>query len=148
MQPLGDVKVKKLGKQLLINIPKEVAEHLGLRPGSLNIVAVADDELVLEKGEGSAKIVDVGRGKLRLYIPENRAPFREDERVLVMAQNGKLVIKRIDYYIVKPTMRPGQYRINIPWELVEKTGLDKHAMVKIYLDGRKIIIEPLGAADE
>ncbi|NPA97882.1 MAG: hypothetical protein GXO43_00730, partial [Crenarchaeota archaeon] len=47
MQPLGDVKVKKLGKQLLINIPKEVAEHLGLGPGSMNIVAVADDELVL-----------------------------------------------------------------------------------------------------
>jgi len=142
-RPLGDVKVKKLGRQLLINIPRDVATCLGLEPGPMNIVSMTNDELILKRGRGPAKIVDVGRGKLRLYIGEDTAPFSEGERVLVTAEDDKLVIKHIDYYLAKPSIKQGYYRVNIPWELVEKTGLDKHSLVKVYSDGRKVVIEPL-----
>ncbi len=143
VKPLGDVKIRRLGKQLLINIPKEVAEHLSLGPGSMKIATATSRELVLVKGDGPAKILEVGKGKLRLYINLDHTPFKEGERVLVTVEDNKLVIERIDYYIVKPTIKPGYYRVNIPWELVEKTRLDKHRLVKIYSNGRKVIIEPL-----
>ncbi len=142
-RPLGDVKVKKLGRQLLINIPRDVATCLGLEPGPMNIVSMTNDELILKRGRGPAKIVDVGKGKLRLYIGEEIAPFSEGERVLVTVKDGKLVVKHINYYVAKPSIKKGYYRLNIPWELVEKTGLDKHRLVKIYSNGRKVIIEPL-----
>ena len=142
-KPLGDVKVKKLGRQLLINIPREVAAHLGLEPGTMDIAVTTSNELVLVKGNGPAKIVEVGKGKFRLYISMDKAPFKEGERVLVTVRDGKLVVKRIDYYIAKPSIKQGYYRVNIPWELVESIGLDKHSLVKIYSDGRKVVIEPL-----
>ena len=141
-RPLGDVKISKMGRQLLINIPREVTVHLGLEPGTMDIATITSDELVLVKGNGPVKIVEVGKGKLRLYISEDKAPFKEGERVLVTVRDGKLVVKHIDYYIAKPSIKQGYYRVNIPWELVEKTGLDKHYLVKIYGDGRKVIIEP------
>ncbi len=141
-KPVGDVKIKKLGKQLLINIPREVAEYLSLRAGPMKITTVTSGKLVLVKGEGSAKILEVGKGKLRLYIGEDKAPFKEGERVLVTVQNDKLVVKRIDYYVVKPTIRRGQYRVNTPLELAEKTGLDKYQLVKIYSDRKRIVLEP------
>ncbi len=143
-EPMGDVKVKKLGRQLLINIPRDVAAHLSLKPGTMEIVVITSDKLVLSQGTGPARVVDVGRGKLRLYIPEGKAPFKEGERVLVTVKDDKLVVKRIDYYVVKPTISTAQYRVNIPWELVKEAGLDKHSLVKIYRDGGKIVIEPLG----
>ena len=113
-----------------------------MKPGSLEIVLMTSDKIVLRRGMGSVRVVDVGRGKLRLYIGEDKAPFKEGERVLVTVQDDKLVVKRIDYYVVKPTKGRGQYRVNIPWELAEKTGLDKYELVKIRGDGDKIIIEP------
>ena len=142
-KPLGDVKVKKLGRQLLINIPREVVVHLGLKPGPMDIAMITSDELVLVKGNGPAKIVEVGKGKFRLYISMDKAPFEEGERVLVTVRDGKLVVKHIDYYIAKPSIKQGYYRVNIPWELAEKTGLSRHRLVKIYNDERKVIIEPI-----
>ncbi len=143
MKPMGDVKVKRLGRQFLINIPRTVVESLNLGPGTMTITGRSENQLILEKGPGSVKVVDVGGGKLRLYISVDEAPFRENERVIVMARDNRLVVKRINYYIAKPTIKPGQYRVNLPWELVEKTGLDKYELVKIHKDENKIIIEPL-----
>ncbi len=103
---------------------------------------MTSDKIVLRRGMGPVRVVDVGRGKLRLYIGEDKAPFKEGERVLVTVQDDKLVVKRIDYYVVKPTKGRGQYRVNIPWELAEKTGLDKYRLVKIYSDGKRVVLEP------
>lgn len=144
MKPMGDVKVKKLGRQLLINIPKDVVEYLKLKPGSMSIASKSNNRLILIEKPGPVKIVNVGRGKLRIYINEEEAPFKDGERVLVTVEKDKLVIERIDYYIVKPTIKPGNYyKINIPWELVEATKLDRYTLVKVYGDENKIIIEPL-----
>lgn len=141
---MGDVKVKKLGRQLLINIPKDVVEYLKLKPGSMSIVFKSNSRLILIEKPGPVKIVDVGRGKLRVYINEGEAPFKDGERVLVTFEKDKIVIERIDYYIVKPTIKPGNYcKINMPWELVREIGLDEHPLVKIYREGNRIIIEPL-----
>ncbi len=144
MKPMGDVKVKKLGRQLLINIPKDVVEYLKLKPGNMAIVSKSDNKLVLMEGLGSVKVVDVGRGKLRIYIDAEEAPFKEGDRVLVTVDKDRLVIERIDYYIVKPTVKPGNYyKINMPWELVREVGLDKYPLIKIYREGNRIIVEPL-----
>jgi len=131
-------------RQLLINISRNIVAHLGLEPGPMKVISTINDKIPLGRGAGPAKIVDVGRGKLRLYIPEDKAPFKEGERVLVTVRDDKLVVNRINYYIVKPTISTAQYRVNIPWELVKEAGLVKHSLVKIYRDGGKIVIEPLG----
>lgn len=145
--PIGDVKVKRLGNQLLINLPKEVARALGLKPGTMTIVSSSSRELVLEKGEGIVKVVDVGRGRLRLYISIDKAPFAEGDRVIVFAENNKLVIKHAPYFIVKPSTSQGNFRVNIPWELVVKTGLNQYRLLKIYGDDRRVVIEPLEKPD-
>ncbi len=149
MKPIGDVKVKKLGRQLLINIPKDVVEYLKLKPGSMSIASRSGNRLVLMEGSGPVKVVDVGRGKLRMYIDAEEAPFKEGDRVLVTVDKDRLVIERIDYYIVKPTVRPGNYyKINMPWELVRELGLDKYPLIKIYREGNRIVIEPLDLREE
>ncbi len=140
---LKDVKVYRIGKQLLINIPKEIADELKLGPGPVKIIHSSRDQLIIEKGGGPAKILEVGPGKLRLYISIEQAPFKEGDRVVVTVKDGKLMVKRIDYYIAKPSIKQGYYRVNIPWKLVEETGLDKYPLVKIYSDGKRVVLEPL-----
>lgn len=110
----------------------------------MSIVSKSNSRLILIEKPGPVKIVDVGRGKLRIYINEGEAPFKDGERVLVTFEKDKIVIERIDYYIVKLAIKPGNYcKINMPWELVREIGLDKHPLVKIYREGNRIIIEPL-----
>lgn len=40
----------------------------------MNIVSMINGVFVLKKGQSPTKIVDVGKGKLRLYIGEDTAP--------------------------------------------------------------------------
>jgi len=149
LKPMGDVKVKKLGRQLLINIPRDVVEHLKLKPDNMNIIYRSNDRLVLEKGHGPVKIVDVGRGKLRIYIDAEEAPFKDGDRVLVTVDENRLVIERIDYYIVKPTVKPGNYyKINVPWELVREVELDKYPLVKVYREDNRVVVEPLDLGND
>lgn len=143
MEPLGDAVVGRYGGQLLINIPKPVVEYLKLRPTTLNIVSRGSDYVVLGVGPGPIKVLNVG-GKLRIYAPRDVLPLREGDRVLVSVRGGDIVIRKIDYYVVRPSIKEGNYyRVNIPWELVSKLGLHKHKLLKIYEREGKVIIEPL-----
>jgi len=142
---LGDVRVRRIGRQLLFNIPVDVANALGLKPGMTFRVKSKDNErLVLEHGEGPTRIILGGRSILRLAIDETIAPFKEGDRLLVMAGDNELILQKIDYYIVKVSKKEkSYYRVNIPWELAEMTGLIRFDKVKIRSDGNKIVIEPL-----
>ena len=143
MEPLGDAVVGKYGGQLLINIPKPVVEYLKLKPTTLNIMSKGGDYVVLGVGLGPIKVLNVG-GKLRIYAPKDVLPFREGDRVLIMVRGGDIVIKKIDFYVVKPSLKEGNYfRVNIPWELVTKLGLHKYKLLKIYEREGKVVIEPL-----
>ena len=143
MRALGDAVVGRYGGQLLINIPKPIVEYLKLRPTTLNIISRGDDYVVLTIGSGPIRVIDVG-GRLRIYAPRESLPFREGDRVLVSVRGRDIVIQRIDYYVVKPTVKEGNYfRVNIPWELATKLGLHKHDLLKVYERKGKVIIEPL-----
>ena len=143
MEPLGVVVVGKYGGLLLINIPKPVVEYLKLKPTTLNIMSKGGDYVVLGVGPGPIKVLNVG-GKLRIYAPKDILPFREGDRVLVSVKDGGITIRKIDYYVVRPSIKEGNYyRVNIPWELVTKLGLYKHKLLKIYEREGKVIIEPL-----
>lgn len=132
MEPLGDAVVGKYGGQLLINIPKPVVEYLKLGPTTLNIKSKGDDYVVLGVGLGPIKVLNVG-GKLRIYAPKDVLPFREGDRVLIMVRGGDIVIKKIDFYVVKPSLKEGNYfRVNIPWDLVIKLGPHKYGLLKVY----------------
>ena len=143
MEALGDALVGRYGGRLLINIPKPIVDRLGLKPTTFRVVSVGGDRAVLAEGPGPVKVLVVGR-KLRMYAPANTLPFEEGDRVLVKAVGKSLIIEKIDYYVVKPSVKEGNYfRVNIPWELVTKLGLDKCELVKVRERGGKVIIEPL-----
>lgn len=143
MRSLGDAVVGRYGGQLLINIPKPVVEYLKLGPTTLKVVSSGGDYVVLSIGSGPIRVVDVG-GRLRIYAPRESLPFREGDRVLVSVRGRDIVIERIDYYVVKPTVKEGNYfRVNIPWELATRLGLHKHDLLKVYEREGKVIIEPM-----
>ncbi len=142
---LGDVKVRRLGRQLILNIPVDVVSALGLRQGmSFRILSRSSEELVLELGEGPIHVLQAGKSALRLAIDTALAPFKEGDRVLVMSKDDTtLVLQRIDYHIVKVSKKErSYYRVNIPWELVEEIGLHKYDAVKVRARNGEIIIEP------
>jgi len=79
-------------------------KHLKLRPTTLNTTSKGDDYIVLMIGAGHINVLNVG-GRLRIYAPIDVLPFREGDRVLISVRNDSILIERVDYYVVRPSVK-------------------------------------------
>ena len=137
------VRVYLMGKYRAINLPKNISEFLALKPGeTLKPIEVdIGKRTILVKEPGPVKIVSGGKGRVKLLIPSDLG-FNKNDKLLPIANQGKLILEKVDYYIVKPTISPNNYfRINIPWELVKELGWIGASLIKIKREGSKLILE-------
>jgi len=144
MEVIGEVvKVYLMGRYRAINLPKNISGLLALKPSeTLNPVEVdVGKRAVLVKEPGPVKVVSGGKGRVKLLMPPDLG-FDRNDKLLPIASRGTLILEKVDYYIVKPTISPNNYfRINIPWELVEELGWIKASLIKIKREGSKLILE-------
>lgn len=145
MEVIGEViKVYLMGRYKAINLPKNISEFLALKPGeTLNSVEVdIGKRAVLVKEPGPVKVVSGGKGRVKLLIPSDLG-FDRNDRLIPIANQDRLILEKVDYYIVKPTISPNNYfRINIPWELVEGLGWIKASLIRVKREGSKLVLEP------
>ena len=108
MEVIGEVvKVYLMGKYRAINIPRNISEFLALKPGeTLNPIEVdVGKRTVLTKEPGPVKVVSGGKGRVKLLIPSDLG-FDRNDKLLPIANQDRLILEKVDYYIVKPTISP------------------------------------------